>query len=54
MYGQVTEESGEKYGGVGASFLVAKGCTKGLDLIPTEIGDKKLLAFMMVGWGMVR
>lgn len=47
-------ESGEQFGAVGASFLAAKGHTRAMDLLPTESGDKKYLAFLNVGWGMIR
>lgn len=50
----MSEESGEEFGAVGASFLAAKGFTKELDLLPTESGDKKYLAFLNAGWGMIR
>eukprot|EP00752_Nemacystus_decipiens_P001239 g1238.t1 len=46
-------ESGEEFGAVSASFLAAKGHTKAMDLLPTESGDKKYLAFLNVGWGMI-
>ena len=51
---QVSEESGEYFGVVSAAFLAAKGRTKQLDLLPTECGDKRYLAFLTVGWGMIR
>ena len=47
-------ESGEEFGAVSASFLAAKGHTRAMDLLPTESGDKKYLAFLNVGWGMIR
>lgn len=47
-------ESGEEYGAMSASFLAARGHTKAMDLLPTESGDKKYLAFLNVGWGMIR
>ncbi|CAM9303527.1 unnamed protein product [Ectocarpus fasciculatus] len=49
----VSVESGEWFGTVSASFLAAKGQTKAMDLLPTESGDKKYLAFLNVGWGMI-
>lgn len=49
----ISEESGEVFGAVAASFLAAKGCTAKMDLLHTEAGDKKYLAFLNVGWGMV-
>ncbi|CAM9497312.1 unnamed protein product, partial [Hapterophycus canaliculatus] len=49
----VSEESGEEFGALSASFLVAKGYTKPTDLLLTESGDKKYLAFLNVGWGMI-
>eukprot|EP00903_Cladosiphon_okamuranus_P016711 g15404.t1 len=49
----VSVESGEEFGAVSASFLAAKGHTKAMDLLPTESGDKKYLAFLNVGWGMI-
>lgn len=51
---QVSVESGEWFGAVSASFLAAKGQTKAMDLLPTDSGDKKYLAFLNVGWGMIR
>lgn len=51
---KISEESGEVFGAVAASFLAAKGCTAKMDLLHTEAGDKKYLAFLNVGWGMVR
>lgn len=51
---QVSEESGEHFGVMCAAFLAAKGRTKQLDLLPTECADKKYLAFLTVGWGMIR
>eukprot|EP00904_Undaria_pinnatifida_P009066 jgi/Undpi1/528/HiC_scaffold_10.g03992.m1 len=49
----VSEESGESFGVMCASFLAARGRTKQLDLLPTECGDKKYLACLNVGWGMI-
>ncbi|CAN0517834.1 unnamed protein product [Ectocarpus sp. 8 AP-2014] len=50
----VSVESGEWFGAVSASFLAAKGQTKAMDLLHTESGDNKYLAFLNVGWGMIR
>ncbi|CBN76438.1 Sphingosine kinase [Ectocarpus siliculosus] len=49
----VSVESGEWFGAVSASFLAAKGQTKAMDLLLTESADKKYLAFLNVGWGMI-
>lgn len=50
----MSAESREEFGVVSASFLAAKGRTKPMDLLPTESGDNKYLAFLNVGWGMIR